>query len=196
MADNKQPCAAWNCEATASYDKPLCYPHWLEWDARGLRECAQCHGFFNDHGFVLADVWNPGKGMELMCNTCGAYATNTPAATAYKNDNLPRSPIAHADITLTDRYVYILTLEDASFYVGQTTNLYIRMQEHSDGATEATRGKFPRLVYYETYLGGQFEVNDREQELTLRASDGVGQGRIRVMVEKFRENLRLLDLQA
>ena len=35
-----QPCARWACTNSASFDKPLCYPHWQEWDAGELEECA------------------------------------------------------------------------------------------------------------------------------------------------------------
>ena len=31
--ESSQRCAAWGCGQTATYDRPLCYPHWEEWEA-------------------------------------------------------------------------------------------------------------------------------------------------------------------
>jgi predicted GIY-YIG superfamily endonuclease len=185
MASAVQPCAAWGCEKAATYDKPLCYPHWLEWDAGGLEECASCHGF----DFVVAfDTTEHPDDMDPMCDDCFGSVRGAPGP--------PRRPIAHAGLARAERYIYILKLEGGSFYVGQTTNLPIRMQEHADGTTQSTRGKAGRLVYYETHEGGKTIVAEREKELTLMANDGAGRRSIRVLIEEFRKNLRLLHLEA
>ncbi len=38
-------CARDGCSVTKSitFDKPLCYPHWKEFDALGVFECERCH---------------------------------------------------------------------------------------------------------------------------------------------------------
>ena len=47
----------------------------------------------------------------------------------------------------------ISQLSDGTYYIGQTTDLVVRLQEHRDGQQEQTEGKQPELVYYE-FLGG------------------------------------------
>ncbi len=51
-------------------------------------------------------------------------------------------------------YVYILLSEkDNQFYVGYTSNLYKRFQQHCDGLTKSTRNRRPlKLIFYEAYL--------------------------------------------
>jgi len=35
----EQFCAKWGCDRKATYDKPLCYEHWCEFEAWDLEEC-------------------------------------------------------------------------------------------------------------------------------------------------------------
>jgi len=51
-------------------------------------------------------------------------------------------------------YVYILELLDSkskNFYIGYTADLKERMKQHLAGETRTTKGKNPRLIYYEGY---------------------------------------------
>ena len=54
---------------------------------------------------------------------------------------------------LTWHYVYVLkTSADDKLYVGRTTDLARRMQEHDDGKSEWTAARRPvELIYYEAY---------------------------------------------
>jgi len=94
------------------------------------------------------------------------------------------------------RYVYILKNNDASFYVGQTIELALRLEEHRDGRQAQTRGKDPKLVYFEEFVGVRDEVNLREGELAQLSQSGVGQRQLRRLIEQFRVPLRLIDLDA
>jgi predicted GIY-YIG superfamily endonuclease len=94
------------------------------------------------------------------------------------------------------RYVYILKLSDGTFYVGQTTNMAIRLQEHRDGSQAQTKGKNPRLVYFEEFLGRRDDANEREQQLTQLNQTPGGRRQLRVAIERFRTPLKLLDLNA
>ena len=49
--------------------------------------------------------------------------------------------------------VYILLCDNGSYYVGSTTNLLLRLQEHEDGlGSDHTKGHYPiELVYTEEY---------------------------------------------
>lgn len=50
-------------------------------------------------------------------------------------------------------YVYVLKLENTknNFYFGCTSDLKRRIAEHKNGNTQSTRGKNPKLIYYEAY---------------------------------------------
>ena len=48
----EQFCARWGCNKSATYDKPLCYQHWLEWEAWELDECNRCHYYYTSGDFI------------------------------------------------------------------------------------------------------------------------------------------------
>ncbi len=51
-------------------------------------------------------------------------------------------------------YTYILiSLKDRKFYIGSTSNLKIRVDQHNKGKVESTAKRRPlKLIYYECYL--------------------------------------------
>ncbi len=49
-------------------------------------------------------------------------------------------------------YVYLLQSDDLARYVGSTSDLRRRLQEHNAGNVASTRGKHWRVVYYEAYV--------------------------------------------
>ena len=51
-------------------------------------------------------------------------------------------------------YVYVLfSAKDKKFYIGFTSNLKRRLEEHSQGKNISTRSRRPlKLVYYESHL--------------------------------------------
>lgn len=62
-------------------------------------------------------------------------------------------------------YVYILQCSDGSYYVGSTTNLQLRLQEHSKGKSSYTSAHLPvKLVYTEEY-DDLTEARHREMQL-------------------------------
>jgi len=50
-----------------------------------------------------------------------------------------------------------------NFYIGCTSNLRRRINEHRSGNTQTTRGKNPKLIYYEEFIN---------KELALKREDG------------------------
>jgi len=65
-------------------------------------------------------------------------------------------------------FVYILkSLKDKDLYIGYTSNLRKRLEEHNSGLTRSTKNRAPfRLAYYEAYTS-QVEAKHREQNLKL-----------------------------
>ena len=192
-------CTAIDCVEAASYDKPLCLAHWREWDSWELEECIRCHWFLDPSDFFGS--FRPSElNLEYpdFCAQC-TYLTLVQVERVPINPSHPpedRSIHSHASISREVRYVYILKLSDGNFYVGQTVDLKIRLLEHRDGQQTQTRGKDPRLVYYEPFEGQRDSVREREAELTQLNQHGAGRRRLRQLIEQFRAPLRLLDLEA
>lgn len=195
----EQFCARWGCNKSATYDKPLCYEHWLQWEAWELDECNRCHYFYEGGDFISQDVSDTDVFEEypLMCDDClDVTLAEDGKDRIWKTKEPERKPIiAHADIERPIRYVYILKLSDGTFYVGQTNDLIIRLQEHKDGQQAQTKGKDPKMVYYESFEGRRKSVDEREIELNILNSSGTGRRKLRQVIEKFRAPLRLLDLE-
>jgi len=193
-----QFCARWGCTNAASYDKPLCYSHWLEWDEGKLEECNRCRQFYNDAEMHV--YWELGWDEEFppYCNDClwiiCQQQGRQPPWTGPKA--VDRPVLAHREILRTDRYIYILKLSDNTYYVGQTTDLAVRLREHKDGLQRQTAKKDPKLVYFEEALGGKRSAEERENELIELNTTGLGRRTLRRIIEDFRAPLRLLDLEA
>ena len=60
-------CARWTCDRSASYEKPLCYKHWLEFTELEIAECDRCHWLFDWAGFNLANVTDEDL---QVCDAC------------------------------------------------------------------------------------------------------------------------------
>ena len=68
-------------------------------------------------------------------------------------------------------YVYVLlSLKDGNFYIGYTTDLKRRFNEHKEGYVKATKHRLPlKLVYCEVFLN----KNDaRAREVYLKSGYG------------------------
>ena len=193
-----QPCARWGCEKQATYEKPLCRPHWLEWQAWELEECTRCHWIYDDlEAWTYWDGdWD--KEFPFLCNDCLWHTLAEKHGKPGPGWPEPEErPIhAHVDLERPEYYVYVVKLSDGSFYPGSTNNLRVRMREHQDGLQRQTRRKNPRLVYYEYYKGDKRLAEEREDELTLMNQSGIGRRRIRELIEAFREPLRMVDFEA
>jgi predicted GIY-YIG superfamily endonuclease len=92
------------------------------------------------------------------------------------------------------RYLYILKLNDGSYYVGQTNDLEHRLKEHQDDLTMSTGGKVPKLVWFEKWLGDRQGLNAEESELTKLATTRPYV--IRRMITEWQKPLKLVDLSA
>ena len=170
-------CATDYCGVTrgVTYEKPLCYTHWKDFDRYFISECDTCHWFSEDVGDASD---------EDLCYEC------------YDRERrgYPASPVyAHGPVQRRIRYLYILNLVGPSFYVGQTNSLDMRLQEHSEGEVPSTNGKNPKLVWFEEWIGDRRGLNQAEDALTRLAIRNPRA--IRVKVAAWQRPLRLVDLQ-
>jgi len=67
-------------------------------------------------------------------------------------------------------YVYILkSLKDQQTYIGSTTDLRRRIEEHNSGKVISTSPRLPlKLLYYEAYLSEK-DARHREHNLKLKS---------------------------
>ena len=68
-------------------------------------------------------------------------------------------------------YLYVLlSLKDQKHYVGKTTNLIRRVNEHNNGKVESTKSRTPlKLIYYEAYSN---KTKCNKQELFYKSGIG------------------------
>ena len=64
-------------------------------------------------------------------------------------------------------YVYLLVNEKGDKYIGYTSDLKKRVNDHNSGANTSTKGNVWNLAYYEGY---QSESDARRRERSLKKS--------------------------
>ena len=62
-----------------------------------------------------------------------------------------------------------MLLKNGTVYTGRSDDLKRRAKEHGQGKVSATRGKDPKLIYYEAYLNRQDAI---DREIYLKTGDG------------------------
>lgn len=80
-------------------------------------------------------------------------------------------PGSENSITIMFYYVYVLqSIKNNSLYIGYTTNLKKRLQEHNRGVNFSTKPYRPwRLIHYEAYRN---EDDAKRREKYLKTSQG------------------------
>ena len=64
-------------------------------------------------------------------------------------------------------YVYVLQNEEGGKYIGYTSNLKRRFEEHNQGLNQSTKGHKWNLIYYEAFRS---ETDARRREVKLKQS--------------------------
>ncbi len=184
----------WCEESNASYDRPLCYACWLEFDEGWLDECEVCGYFFEivelspfdeSRGFVDGgEVSNDGLRQPegQICWDCYQHEMN--------GRPIYRAP-RHLTLERERRYVYILELDNGNYYIGQTYELESRLAQHKQGKTSSTKGLNPELVYFEDLIG-KSNALEREQEVTILNATESGKREILNMIIDWQREYRLL----
>ena len=142
-------CARIGCEQPTSYERPLCYAHWREFDRYEITECDKCHRFDE----MVGEVYAQGLADGDYCWDCA------------RGEDVPVH--VHRPVEHQRYYLYILKLDGGTYYIGQTKDLELRLQKHRDGLTRSTVGRHPRLVYFEERIGDREILVEDERDLTL-----------------------------
>lgn len=88
-------------------------------------------------------------------------------------------------------YVYILkSMRNSSLYIGYTSNLKNRLEQHNRGQSRATKSFIPyELIFYEAFLN----KNDaKNREIYLKG--GYGRKTINAMLKKYLDGSKKLLL--
>lgn len=79
-------------------------------------------------------------------------------------------------------YSYILqSQKNDSLYIGYTSNLKKRFQEHNSGANSATKPHIPyKLIFYEAFLN---RIDAKNREIYLKG--GYGRRTVKALLKKY-----------
>ena len=89
-------------------------------------------------------------------------------------------------------YTYILKLNDGQFYAGHSRELRPRLCEHKDNTVTSTKGKEPKLEYFEILTTREAAMS-REKE--LRDIINKNPREIRRMIIDFQNDIKAVDFE-
>ncbi len=172
-------CQFWDCNETIRRDHYLCLNHYTRAQAGNIDKCPSC-GRYKDAEYDVC----------LACyrHTASAWAT-TRAQTAERGN---REFSADRD---ADRFfVYVLLLNDGTYYPGQTREILERLHEHRNNQTLSTRGKQPKLQWFTT-VPTRREAIDLEAKLQQLNSSPAGRRQIGRLIIDFKKLVDELDYE-
>jgi len=178
-------CGYWSCNRRIRYGHFLCTQHYDDWEDGFVDECPKC-GRFKDAEYEL-------------CLDCaqGRTSNRWKRPTSIPSRKQQYAPEHSKAWTKGDKeagrfFVYILKLNDGSFYVGQTRELRERMSEHRDGKTPSTAGRNPKLQFF-GILPSRESASLAEVELKKLVDSNPRQ--IRRMILGFQDLIREVQLE-
>ena len=77
--------------------------------------------------------------------------------------DLPAGRQARQNKKLMKYYIYVLQLNDNTFYKGLTNNLQKRISEHKNGKCLSTKNKRPIILIYSEKFDTRIEARNREK---------------------------------
>ncbi len=173
-------CEFWECGVQVRQGHFLCREHYNDQKDGLINKCSEC-GKYKDAQYEF-------------CFRCYRNKKRNPSTAQGQNQAQYRkesSPSWRAGDAAADRFfVYILKLNDGSFYAGQTRELRERLSEHCDGLVPSTSKKDPKLVWFAS-LPSRDAVASTERDLKKLIDENPRE--IRRMVISFRDMVRELD---
>lgn len=176
---NAPVCQFWDCAIRVRPGHFLCYDHFVAWEDRLLDKCRAC-----------------GRFIDAQYDLCLDCYRRHPSAN--RGSSQPRgryepeySPAWEAEDEAADEfYVYILKLDDAKFYAGQTRDLRARLSEHRDGKVKSTAGRNPKLQWFLSVPTREIAT---DIEADLKRLIDKNPREVRRLIIKFRDLTRELD---
>ena len=199
-------CKYWNCKEKVTYD--LCIKHYRELKAGKVDECPGCERAKDAKYPTCLDCKDkPRSAVKETVKDAikgavkGAIEGAVNGATKSERSSRPRARYdryreehsdswSAGDADASEFYVYVLKLNDGTFYAGQTREIRERLMEHRDGTTKTTAGKDPKLVWFST-------VSTRKQatelEVIVKKICDRNPREIRRWILKFQDLVNELD---
>ncbi len=172
-------CEFVECDESIPSHHHLCWPHWDQEQDDEIDKC-------------FCGQYKPSQ--YELCLTCKrklsrskANASRSPRKTKVA-ESKPEyvvgapDPRPRKDDDSDVFYVYLLLLDEGDYYVGHTNNLRTRHLEHTTDQTKSTRGKNPRLVWFDRFRT-RAEAMDHEKFLKRVCKDN--KRAINKMVDEF-----------
>ena len=170
-------CQFWNCDKRIQPNHFLGGQHFNLLLDGFIDVCPNCRRF-KHIGWELC----------LDCNKGHPVSQQTPSKHTVEHSEQWRK----ADEAASRFFVYILKLDDGSFYVGHTRELRERLSEHRDGKVISTAGRNPKLQFWRI-LHNRETASLAEVELKKWVDSNPRQ--IRRMILDFQDLIREVELE-
>ena len=140
-------CGYWDCSRPIRADHFLCREHYEDYADGLIDECPACGRFKYALYEACLDCYS-GKPVPVPFTARSGRGAVAERRGPYRTEH--SKAWERGDEGVEEFYVYVLKLDDGSFYAGQTRDLRARLMEHRDGLTGSTRGRSPVLVWFAT----------------------------------------------
>ena len=181
-------CKYWNCNEKIRRGYYLCSEHYAAFEKGDIDECPGCKGYKpSEYEMCLACV----RRGEASTRTATSKEAKPPQKQRrYRKEHKPEWE--KNDSVANRFYVYILQLDDGSFYAGHSRDLRARMWEHKDGQTKSTAGRSPRLQWFEIVSSRDEAAS---QEVDLKKLIDKNPREVRKLVIEFKDLISELEFR-
>ena len=172
-------CQFWDCKETIRRDHYLCLGHYTRHQTGDIDKCPSCGKYKDAHYDVCLNCYR---------QTASTWATSRTQVTEWGTREFS------VDRNADRFFVYVLLLNDGTYYPGQTREMLERLHEHRNNQASSTRGKEPKLQWF-TAVSTRREAVDLEAYLQQLNSNPAGRREINRMVVDFKKLAGELDYE-
>lgn len=184
-ATGRRFCTFWDCKISLRPGRFLCNDHYRAYRAGEIDVCPGCKRYKLAKYPTCQDCRKDSKKARRETGSSGGSERRT---SRYQREH--SEAWAAGDAEASEFYVYVLKLDDGSFYAGQSREIRERLMEHRDGQTKSTAGRNPKLVWFTT-------VASREQaadfEVQVKRMCDRNPREIRRWIRRFQDLVEELD---
>ena len=173
----RNQCEFWDCATPVRRSHFLGLDHYGGYENGQVDRCPDCERY-KDAKYSLC----------LGCKSDNPQAS-TKSSKRYQREH--STAWEAGDVEATAFYIYVLKLNDGSFYAGQTREIRERLMEHRDSRTESTAGRDPKLVWF-TVVGTRDEATRFESVVKKMCDQNPRE--IRRWIVQFQDIVKEVDL--
>ena len=180
-------CGYWDCSRPTRAGHFLCREHYEDYVDGLIDRCPGCGRFKHALHELCLDCYS-GRPVKAPAGARSRRRTVGERRGPYRTEH--SRAWERGDAGVEEFYVYILKLDDSSFYAGQTRDLRARLMEHRDGLTDSTRGRKPVLVWFATTSSREAA---EKYEAELKELTDRNPREVRRMILKFHDLISEVD---